>query len=123
MDEAELTRRRGWKLTLALAVSTLLSVAAFGPLLLALALAPTLFDSPGSDERVLPWVLFVLVVATPVVCLVSATGGWLAYIFRHRRTAWLFALLPLPFLAAYALLLGVPLFGHSEPLIGAASFG
>ena len=122
MDEARLTRRRGWKLTLALLASTLLSAAAFVPLLLALALAPMLFDAPGSRQQVLPWALFVLVVATPVVCLVGAAGGWLAYILKHTRTAWIFALLPLPFLVLYALFLGAPLFGHTDPVITGARF-
>ena len=122
MDEARPTRRGRWKLTLTLVVTTLLSMAAFGPLLLSLALAPMLFDAPGSEQRVLPWVRFLLVVVTPVVCLVGAGGGWLALILQHRRTAWIFALLPLPFLAAYVLLLGAPMFGHTDPIISTAAF-
>ena len=109
MDEQTATRRRGWKLTLTLLASTLVCVGAFPILLLALAMAPMLFDAPGSRSQPLPWLMLVLVVATPVACLVGATGGWLAYILRRTRTAWTFALLPLPLLLVYALAFGRPL--------------
>ena len=125
MDEQGPTRR-GWKLTITLLVSTVLCVGAFPILLLALAMAPMLFDAPGSASAVLPWLLLVLVVATPVVCLVGVTGGWLAYIVHRKRTAWIFALLPLPLLAIYTILFGQPLFEDrgrvfSEPGAAASS--
>ena len=121
MDEQEPTRRRGWKLTLTLLLSTLLCVGAFPLLLLALALAPTLFDAPGSEGRPLPWLLLALVVATPVACLVGATVGWLAYILRHVRTAWTFALLPLPLLLVYLLAFGAPLFENRAPVFSGSA--
>ena len=115
MDEQEPTRRRGWKLTLTLLLSTLLCVGAFPILLLALAMAPMLFDAPGSEDRPLQWLLLALVVATPVACLVGVTVGWLAYILRHVRTAWTFALLPLPLLVVYTLAFGRPLLEQRGP--------
>jgi hypothetical protein len=119
VDEPGVTRRRGWKLTLVLLVSTVLCVAAFPMLLLALAMAPMLFDAPGSHQHVLPWILLALVFLTPLACVAGATGGWLAYIMQHTRTAWICALLPLPFLAIYAVLMGGALFGGSDALSGA----
>ena len=109
MDEERPTRRRGWKLTATLLLSTVICVGAFPVLLLALAMMPMLFDSAGSREQVLPWVMAVLVVAAPVACLVGVTGAWIAYILKHLRTAWIFALAPLPLLLVYALTFGGPL--------------
>ena len=123
MDEREPTRRRGWKLTLTLLVSTLVCVGAFPVLLLALAMVPMVFDSPGSQSEVLPWLTFALVVATPVACLVGATGGWFAYILKHTRTAWIFALLPLPFLVVYAIAFGRPLLEQRRDVFSSAEAG
>ena len=114
MDEQEATRRRGWKLTLMLWASTLVCVGSFPILLLALAMAPVLFDAPGSETQAVSWLKFALVAAAPVVCLVGATGAWLAYILKHTRTAWTFALLPLPVLLVYAAIFGAPLFEQSQ---------
>ena len=116
MQEQEPTRRRGWKLTLTLLVSSLICIGTFPVLLLALAMAPMLFDAPGSEGRPLPWLLLALVIAAPVACLVSVTGGWLSYIFRRGRTAWTLALLPLPVLLLYLALFGAPLFKHHAPV-------
>ena len=116
MDEQEPTRRRGWKLTATLLLSTVVCVGAFPVLLLALAMAPMLFDAPGSEARPLPWLMLALVVAAPVACLVGMTGGWLAYILRRLRAAWTLALLPLPLLLVYLLVFGGPLFEHRAPV-------
>ena len=121
MQEQEPTRRRGWKLTSALLLSSLVCVGAFPVLLLALAMAPMLFDAPGSGGRPLPWLLLALVVATPVACLVGVTGGWLAYILRHRRTAWTLALVPLPLLVVYLVAFGRPLFEQRAPVFNEAA--
>ena len=110
MDEARLTRRRGWKLTLALLASTLVCVVSFPILLLALAMAPLLFDASGSQQQVLPWLMLVLVVAAPVACVVGLCTGWLAYIMKHTRTAWFMGLMPLPLLLVYLAVFGAPLF-------------
>ena len=115
MQEQEPTRR-GWKLTTVLLLSSVVCVVTFPVLLLALAMAPMLFDAPGSGARPLPWLLLALVVATPVACLVGVTVGWLAYILRHVRTAWTFALLPLPLLAVYTLTFGAPLLEQRAPV-------
>ena len=120
MDEQEPTRR-GWKLTLTLLASTLVCVAAFPILLLALALAPTLFDAPGSQSRPLPWLMLALVIVAPVLCLVGMTGGWLAYILRRMKAAWRFALLPLPVLLVYLLAFGEPLFRDRGAVFGEAA--
>ncbi|HEX8569685.1 MAG TPA: hypothetical protein VF699_07150 [Caulobacteraceae bacterium] len=121
MDEQEPTRRRGWKLTLVLLVSTVLCVGTFPILLLALAMVPMLFDAAGSEQLLLPWLSAALVVATPVVCLAGATGGWLAYILNHTRTAWIFALVPLPLLLVYALMFGRPLLEQRRDVFSDAS--
>ena len=121
MDEQEPTRRRGWKLTLMLLVSTVLCVGAFPILLLALAMAPMLFDAPGSQAQPVQWLLLVLVVATPVACLVGVTGAWLAYILRRVRAAWIFALLPLPLLLVYTLAFGRPLLEQRGPAFSASA--
>ena len=118
MDEQEPTRRRGWKLTATLLVSTIICLGAFPVLLLALAMAPMLFDAPGSRTQVLPWLSLVLVVAAPIACLVGITGGWLAYITKRLRTAWTLALLPLPVLAVYTVMFGGPLFEQRGPAFG-----
>ena len=123
MDEQKATRRRGWKLTLMLLASTVVCIVAFPILLLALAMAPMLFDAPGSQADVLPWLMLALVVATPVACLAGATGGWIAYIMKHTRAAWLFTLLPLPLLLIYALIFGGPLFEQSDHVFSSASRG
>ena len=116
MQEQEPTRRRGWKLTLVLVASSLVCLGAFPVLLLALAMAPMLFDSPGSQGQPLPWLLFALVVAAPILCLVGITGGWLAYILQRRRAAWTLALLPLPLLLVYLAVFGGPLFERRGPV-------
>jgi len=108
--------RRGWKLTLTLIGSTIVCVTGFPILLLALAMAPMLFDAPGSYGRPLPWLMLALVVATPVACLVGTTGGWMSYILRRVRAAWTFALIPLPLLLIYLLTFGAPLFENRGPV-------
>ena len=118
MDEARLTRRRGWKLTLVLLASTLICAVSFPILLLALAMAPMLFDAPGSEQQPLPWLMLALVFVAPVACVVGCGGGWIAYILKHTRTAWTFALLPLPLLAVYLAVFGAPLFERSSATFG-----
>ena len=116
MDEQDATRRRGWKLTAALLASSVVCIGAFPVLLLALAMAPMLFDAPGSQAQPLPWLLLVLVVATPVACLVGMVGAWLAYILKRLRLAWMLALLPLPLLVVYLVAFGRPLFENRGPV-------
>jgi hypothetical protein len=54
-----------------------------------------IFDSPGSEERLVLWVLFWAMFSFPLVTAIAIAGGWVFYFLKHNRLAIGTTLLPL----------------------------
>jgi DKNYY family len=87
-----------------LPVTTVLTLIGFVLGLLMLFPAIFIFDAPGSDKNAVLIAIFYIIVTFPVVCLGSIALSWLAYGFKWRKSACLFAVLPLTSVAAFCTL-------------------
>ena len=83
---------------LGIVIHTVLWAAAMVPSLGAALMSVMLFDAPGSEEKVVLWVVFWSVATLPVVLIVALAAGWALW-FQGLR-GWGFGLSCLPYVNA-----------------------
>jgi hypothetical protein len=76
-------------------VATVLWGVAFSLSLLMAAMSPMMFDAPGSEKKNSLRVAFFVVLALPVLLIISVVGAWIAISRTHDVAALWFCAAPL----------------------------